>query len=153
MFGRRLITWFDIILPKNSILQVEKHVLNKQQKQRLYYKGNNRVEFAPNELTLVKYYRTPNKVSWIKGRITKRIGKYTYLVKVARVQKTWKRHSNQIRKLSAKIFHPGVSDIPTKEVSNTEALHNGTTINLVKQPVHGNIYTRSKRVFKTHQIA
>lgn len=73
MFGRRLRTRFDIILPNNSIPQVKKHVSDKQQKQRLYHKGNNKAEFALKELVLVKDYRIPNKVNWIKGQITKRI--------------------------------------------------------------------------------
>lgn len=88
MFGRRLRTRFDLILPEGNTSKIKNYVLTKQEKQSLYFKGKNVIEFSLGELVLVKDYRVINKVSRIKGRVIKRIGKNTYLVEIPEVERT-----------------------------------------------------------------
>ncbi|GJQ82582.1 hypothetical protein Trydic_g15700 [Trypoxylus dichotomus] len=49
---------------------------------------------------MVRDDRTLNKPKSIAGRITKGIGKVTYLVQIPELDREYKRHVNQIRKLT-----------------------------------------------------
>ncbi|GJQ84977.1 hypothetical protein Trydic_g577 [Trypoxylus dichotomus] len=49
---------------------------------------------------MVRDYRTLNKPKWIAGKIAKRVGKVTYLIQIPELNRVWKHHVNQIRKLS-----------------------------------------------------
>lgn len=68
MFGRRLRIRFTIILPSNSA-PIRQQVLRKLERQRFYYKGQKEVQFSLGELVLVKDYRIPNKITWVKAKI------------------------------------------------------------------------------------
>lgn len=100
MFGRKLRTRFDILLPESkcSDTDLKKYVANKQLKQKKYHGGKRFVTFARNSMVTVKDYRNVSKPCWIKANIYKRIGKATYLVKVPELDNViWKRHLNQIK--------------------------------------------------------
>ncbi|KAK9744970.1 hypothetical protein QE152_g7304 [Popillia japonica] len=62
--------------------------------------NNDSVEHMFNLFTqtdvAVRDYRIVNKPSWIKGIIKKKIGTRTYFVFIPSLNKTWKRHVNQI---------------------------------------------------------
>lgn len=122
LFKRPLRTRFDIIMP-NKAVSVRKQVNHQQDKQKHYYNGHRNVNFTLNEEVLVRDYRVPNKPSWIKGRIIKKIGKCTYLVEVTEILVIWKRHANQICKVLNKIVYPSVPDTSiTKAARDSESV-------------------------------
>lgn len=115
IFGRQLRTRFSTLLPiepkiASEVLDtddIRKRVENIQ-KQQVKDKGGKNWDFEMGELVLVKDYRNVNHPSYIRGKIVKVIGKRTYLVEISDLQKTWKRHCNQIKKhedVSTKVPH------------------------------------------------
>lgn len=94
MLGRDIRTKFDLLRPDSKIkLRVEQ----KQKIQSKNFGGRRGVVFVVGDRVYVRDYRF-SKPSWIVAKITKRIGKCTYIVVVPELQTTWKRHTNQIRK-------------------------------------------------------
>ncbi|XP_044744348.1 uncharacterized protein K02A2.6-like [Coccinella septempunctata] len=91
MFGRNIRTRFDAILYKPSSV-LRNRVLEAQDRQKKYFKGNNHVQFLVGDTVLVKDYRDQNKPTWIKGIIQKKIGRVTFLVYIPELEKNRKRH-------------------------------------------------------------
>ncbi|GJQ87899.1 hypothetical protein Trydic_g1166 [Trypoxylus dichotomus] len=96
MFKHCLRTRFNLLKPHSDMSNPIKVV---QSQQRQCYKGKRTVDFVEGEAVMVRDYRTLNKPKWIAGDISKRIGKVTYLVQIPELDRKWKRHVNQIRKL------------------------------------------------------
>ncbi|KAK9883636.1 hypothetical protein WA026_001808 [Henosepilachna vigintioctopunctata] len=71
-----------------------------------YFKGNNQVVFKIGDKVLARDYRNPNRPSWIKVTIQKKIGKVTYIVNIRELEKTRKRHANQLKRSLPDISHP-----------------------------------------------
>lgn len=70
-------------------------------------------------------------------------------MEVPEVEKTWIRHTNQIRKLTAEIYYPGIYDTPTKAVNNNQPRVVEATVNPVKESAVGtNSHPRPKRISK-----
>ncbi|KAK9887056.1 hypothetical protein WA026_019981 [Henosepilachna vigintioctopunctata] len=68
--------------------------------------GNNQVVFKIGDKVLARDYRNPNRPSWIKGTIQNKIGKVTYIVNIPELEKTWKRHANQLKRSLPDISNP-----------------------------------------------
>lgn len=83
MFNRKLRIRFDTLFDQKP-LEVEKEPTKR--------------EFQVGQNVIARDYRKVNKPSWAQGVISKRIGKYVYLIKVEDL--TWKRHVNQIHKIA-----------------------------------------------------
>lgn len=106
MFGREITNCFNLLKlePKSNLEVVNKavknHVEKKQRQQVNAYKGNRNIEFLQDEMVLVKDCREgANK--FIKGLIVSKIGNCMYNVQVPELNDIiWKRHVNQIHKLS-----------------------------------------------------
>lgn len=96
---------------------VRKRVENLQKSQTYYKGGKDNITFSLGEIVLVKDYRNVNHPTYIKGKIVKIIGKRSYLVEVTDLNKTWKRHLNQIKKFSSNFKIP---HIPIKSDTSTE---------------------------------
>lgn len=96
---------------------------------------------------MVKDYRDPNSVNWIKGQIIKKIGKVTFLVKILSLDKTWKRHSNQIMKTCNDISYPVENVINNESVSNPSSGTDVNRDNVEAGSFVGNCH-RPKRVVK-----
>lgn len=82
MFNRKLRIRFDTLFDR---------------KQREVEKEPTKREFQVGQNVIARDYRKVNKPSWAQGVISKRIGKYVYLIKVEDL--IWKRHANQIQKI------------------------------------------------------
>lgn len=101
MFGRKLRTRFDLLLPEieHKDTGLKDHVVNIQTKQKLYHGGKRFLEFENNDEVTVRDYRDVTQSRWINGIIFKRIGKTLYLVKIPDLANViWKRHLNQIKR-------------------------------------------------------
>ncbi|XP_044764458.1 uncharacterized protein K02A2.6-like [Coccinella septempunctata] len=121
MFGRNIRTRFDALLHKSPCKSIENRVRHNQQVQKQNFKGKNKVNFEVNDVVIVKDYRDPNSVNWIKGQIVKKVGKVTFLVKIFTLDRIWKRHSNQIMKTFNDINYP------VKNVINNETILNSSS--------------------------
>nr|XP_022911581.1 uncharacterized protein K02A2.6-like [Onthophagus taurus] len=100
MFGRKLKTRFDIILPGRkykSNKTVRKIVKTKQGKQKEYFRGYKLRKFYKGEDVMVKDYRVKSKCNWIRGKIKELLGNVMYLVEIPEIG-VWRRHANQIKK-------------------------------------------------------
>lgn len=133
MFGRLLRTRFSTLLPSSTSADenkfnidtnnLRKRVEDRQKLQTKYKGGKDKITFDVGEIVLVKDYRDVSHPTYIKGKIIKIIGKRSFLVEVIDLNKTWKRHLNQIKKLT---FNFKIPHIPIKESSSTEfCLENG----------------------------
>ncbi|XP_044747447.1 uncharacterized protein K02A2.6-like [Coccinella septempunctata] len=137
MFGRNIRTRFDAILYKPSSV-LRNRVLEAQDRQKKYFKGNNHVQFLVGDTVLVKDYRDQNKPTWIKGIIQKKIGRVTFLVYIPELEKNWKRHANQLKKSLPDISYPNKSTVAETVTPNND---NTTVTNEI-------VPTRPKRVAK-----
>ena len=126
MFGRILRTRFSTLLPCVTLPNVKnistdkllKKVEKAQSNQVKNSKSNKSINYNVNEIVLVKSYKYVNAPTFVKGKITKKMGTRTYLVEVPELQKTWKRHANQIKKHT---LHESCS-IPTQISGNSTSL-------------------------------
>lgn len=124
MFGRKLRTRFSTFLPNatsldeskiNNSNDVRKRVENLQKSQTHYKGGKDKITFSIGEIVLVKDYRNVSHPTYIKGKIVRIMGKRSYLVEVTDLNKTWKRHLNQIKKFSGNLKIP---HIPIESVTS-----------------------------------
>lgn len=169
LMGRNARTRFDLLRKEintnsNSLnhtnkLIIKNRVKHNQNNQRNYFKGSRNVEFNVGEEVTTKDYRVINKTSWIKGIITKRIGKVTYLIKIPETDKIWKRHSNQILKtISSKLPNSGIDQISnnsrelqicTDQNVNYDDIIGADFVNdIVKEKESSRILVKSKRNIK-----
>ena len=115
MFGRDLKTRFSFLKP--NLNEVRERVNKKQQIQMKNHGGKDNTHFNIGDKVLVKDYREINKFTWIPGFIEKIIGKCTYIVKIPELNKSWKRHTNQIQKTKVQSSLPDM-EVPTKNSDN-----------------------------------
>ncbi|XP_050298567.1 uncharacterized protein K02A2.6-like [Anthonomus grandis grandis] len=107
MFGRDLRTRLSSLLPASEksisksnldIQKVGKRVEQAQNRQIENSKPSKKINFEINEPVLVKNYKIVDKPTFIKGVISKKLGKRTYLVRIPDLDRNWKRHCNQVKK-------------------------------------------------------
>lgn len=144
MFQRKLRTRFDCILPNKPIQKNQLRVQQSQAKQIKYYSGNRKAKFMLNEFVLVKDYRVMNRTNWVKGIVRKVIGKCTYLVEICDINKTWKRHANQIKKTLPLQIHEENVAIPTNKNNNLS--HSTTELQHSEQTDQNNSSNETERL-------
>lgn len=89
----------NVTKPSNSQGNLELNcnkIIKSQKNQCKYFKGIRNKNYSVGDHVAVRDYRIVNKPSWIKGVIHKKIGPKTYFVIIPSLNKTWRRHINQI---------------------------------------------------------
>lgn len=136
MFGRKLKTVLALLKNDTSKnvtddkLQdiVQNNVQKAQARQRQHFQGERVKVFDVNDTVTVKNYRIVNKVKWIKGIVRKRIGPRSYLIFIPELDRTWKRHINQIIHFNFSIFVESekVEDfnVPSSDEINVDEIDN-----------------------------
>lgn len=90
LFHRKAKLRWDNIRPSKQIQEFEKESINEK---------NNSKFFEIDDVVLARDYRN-NKTKWKKGRIHEKIGSQMYFVKICDDNSVWKRHVNQLIKIS-----------------------------------------------------
>lgn len=107
MFSRKIKTRFDFL---------NKSVVDKaKQKQMKYHQGNRFINLQEGEIVYVRDYRyNPNKPTWTKAVVVKKLGLETYLCKPMLEQNVqWRRHLDQIVQVGK--FYESTNDYFAKQ--------------------------------------
>uniref|UniRef100_A0A1Y1K6Q2 RNA-directed DNA polymerase n=1 Tax=Photinus pyralis TaxID=7054 RepID=A0A1Y1K6Q2_PHOPY len=132
--GRKLRIRLDQIKP-NSRNVTE----SRREKQKLFFRGNRRLNLNINDVVMVKDYRGNN---WVKGKVINKLSPVTYLIETVDDKLVWKRHLDQIIKCNIddkdsicsreREFSPNLSefDIP----SNNNPSSNDESTNVTDEP-------------------
>lgn len=114
LFGHKLRCRLDTLNthhPPARDASLDVVVKQKQCLQSKYYSGNRSVEFANNEIVLIKIYKR-QKTFWQKGLVVKKIGNSVYLVRLldSEPSEIFKRHTNQLLKYKGEEEHQELYD-------------------------------------------
>lgn len=125
LLGRNLRTRLDLIKPNSYPEQVDTstvfdNVIKNQKRQIANYPGKRIKNFNVNDVVAVRDYRSLNKATWIKAIIKTQLGPRTYIVFVPELQKTWKRHVNQIIEFNTSNFKTPNLEIDNKSSNENE---------------------------------
>lgn len=93
LFGREMRTRFSLVKPP----LVQNRIIENQEKSIANHKGNRQVEFEKGQQVYIRDYSNPNKSSWMKAAIDKKIGPRSYGCVIARSKRYIRRHLDQIR--------------------------------------------------------
>ncbi|XP_050560567.1 uncharacterized protein LOC126912466 [Spodoptera frugiperda] len=102
VFGRSLRSRLDLLNPNapssSTSTDLTQTVARKQSLQAKHFRGVLRPEFKDNDLVWITKNTNNNKVNWLEGIITKKIGNLMYSVYVPQLNGEVTRHMDQIRK-------------------------------------------------------
>lgn len=102
VFGRSLRSRLDLLNPNapssSTSTDLTQTVARKQSLQAKHFRGVLRPEFKENDLVWITKNTNNNKVNWLEGIITKKIGNLMYSVYVPQLNGEVTRHMDQIRK-------------------------------------------------------
>jgi hypothetical protein len=93
MFNRKLRMKFDVLTEKI------------RPREQIQAENKSSRSFKTNDDVIVKDFSQKNKERWMKGNVTKQVGRNVYLVKVG--NNIWKRHTNQMYKIKASVEKQG----------------------------------------------
>lgn len=93
MFGKEMKTRFSLVKPP----LVRERIIESQRKSIANHRGNRQVKFEKGQQVYIRDYTNPNKPSWMKAEIKKKIGTRTFGCIIARTKRYIRRHMDQIR--------------------------------------------------------
>lgn len=94
-------------------VHVKGRVLQKQEDQKRFFRGNRSIDFEPKEVAMAKDYSNNN---WRKTEVVKQLGPVTYTVRTED-GRLWKRHSDQLKPCNLE-NNKNHCDTPTKPKQN-----------------------------------